>query len=94
MYKLLINIKICPTKYPKPTELAISKGQFSAVFYKPEPVNNKKPKAELMEIYAARKQQRADSYQKLMNDNHWTRADLARHLGVSRAWVSKVLKTH
>ncbi len=29
-------------------------------------------------------------YIKLMKKNKWTRADLTRHLGVSRVWVSKV----
>ncbi len=28
---------------------------------------------------------------KLMEKNGWTKAELARHLGVSRAWVTKVL---
>ena len=28
---------------------------------------------------------------RLMKDNNWTKAELARHLGVSRACVSKVL---
>jgi transcriptional antiterminator len=31
-------------------------------------------------------------YIKLMKKNKWTRAELAQHLDVSRAWVTKVLK--
>ena len=30
-------------------------------------------------------------YIKLMKKNCWTRAELARHLRLSRAWVSKIL---
>jgi DNA-binding transcriptional regulator LsrR (DeoR family) len=36
-------------------------------------------------------QERAASFQQLMDDNDWTRAELARQLGISRAWVTKVL---
>ncbi len=39
------------------------------------------------------KEERATRFQQLMNDNGWTRAELARQLGVSRAWVTKVLGT-
>jgi len=28
----------------------------------------------------------------LMKKNNWTRAEIAKHLGVSRAWTTKVLK--
>ena len=37
------------------------------------------------------KADRKKYYIKLLKKNKWTRAELARHLGVSRAWVSKVL---
>lgn len=36
------------------------------------------------------KADRKNRYIKLMKKNNWTRAELARHLGVSFAWVSKV----
>jgi hypothetical protein len=35
---------------------------------------------------------RAKEYQGLMYKNGWTRAELARQLGVSRVWVTTVLK--
>ena len=35
---------------------------------------------------------RVTDYQLLMVQNNWTQAELSRHLGVSRAWVTKVLK--
>ena len=37
---------------------------------------------------------RKNRYIRLMKKNNWTRAELARHLGVSRAWVSKVLNNY
>jgi DNA-binding XRE family transcriptional regulator len=37
------------------------------------------------------KAERVAHFQRLMDDNGWTRAELARQLGVSRAWVTKVL---
>ena len=43
-----------------------------------------KPRRETMAERAAR-------YRGLMDENGWTRAELARQLGVSRAWVTKVL---
>ncbi len=43
-----------------------------------------KPKRETMEA-------RAHRFQRLMDENGWSRAELARQLGVSRAWVTKVL---
>lgn len=37
------------------------------------------------------KTDRKKRYIKLLKKNNWTRAELARHLGVSRTWVTKVL---
>jgi len=41
---------------------------------------------------ADKKRQRVEQYQKLMIENGLSKAELARKLGVSRAWVSMVLK--
>ena len=38
------------------------------------------------------KGERAARFQRLLDDNGWTRAELARQIGVSRAWVTKVLR--
>ena len=38
------------------------------------------------------KEERAARFQRLMDENGWTRAELALQLGVSRAWVTKVLR--
>jgi len=37
------------------------------------------------------KPDRKKRYIELLKKNNWTQAELARHLGVSRAWVTKVL---
>lgn len=39
------------------------------------------------------KTDRKKRFIKLMNMNKWTRVELAKHLGISRAWVSKVLNS-
>lgn len=36
------------------------------------------------------KAKRVVRFQRLMDENDWTRAELARQLSVSRAWVTKV----
>ncbi len=36
--------------------------------------------------------EKVKEYKRLMINNEWTKADLARHLGVSRAWVTTVMK--
>ena len=38
------------------------------------------------------REERANRFQLLMDENDWTRAELARQLGVSRAWVTRVLR--
>jgi len=40
------------------------------------------------------KQERKDRFIKLIKKNKWTRAELSRHLGVSRTWVTKVPNKH
>ena len=51
----------------------------------------KEPKQQPPKNTRTSKQERKKRYCNLMKKNNWTRAELARHLGVSRAWVSKVL---
>ncbi len=49
----------------------------------------------LQEVREKEKQQRlarAKEYQEILDKNGWTRAELARQLGVSRVWVTTVLK--
>jgi DNA invertase Pin-like site-specific DNA recombinase len=44
------------------------------------------------ETATARRERRAKEFRKLMAADGLTRAELARKLGVSRAWVTKVLQ--
>jgi len=37
------------------------------------------------------KTERKQRFEDLVNKHGWSRAELARHLGYSRAWVTKVL---
>ncbi|MFC1565637.1 helix-turn-helix domain-containing protein [Candidatus Neomarinimicrobiota bacterium] len=39
------------------------------------------------------KKERKVRFIKLLKKNNWTQAELSRHLGVSRAWVTKVLNS-
>jgi len=36
---------------------------------------------------------RANEFKKLMEQNHWSRAELARQLNVSRAWITRVMRS-
>ena len=45
-----------------------------------------KPKKEIMI-------ERKIRYQKLIDENNWSRSELSRQLGVSTAWVSMVLNS-
>ena len=48
-------------------------------------------RAEYLDKCRDRRTNRAYEFRRLMKDNIWTQSDLSRHLGVSRAWISKVL---
>ncbi|KAA3609706.1 MAG: XRE family transcriptional regulator [Calditrichaeota bacterium] len=54
--------------------------------------NMPKPDKITKDEYTFKRNKRANTYKSLMESNNWTQADLARHLGVSRAWVTNVLK--
>ena len=45
------------------------------------------PHTNTREINEARKER----FNELIKKNNWTQAELSRHLGVSRAWVTKVI---
>ncbi len=55
--------------------------------------NTRLTKAEYLEKCSDRRTKRAYKFRQLMKDNRWTQSDLSRHLGVSRAWISRVLNT-
>jgi hypothetical protein len=47
---------------------------------------------EMNEHYRKERIHRSEEYQKLMKENGWSKADLARYLGVSPAWVTMVMR--
>ena len=47
---------------------------------------------ELNEYYRKQRIRRSNEYQKLMEENSWAKADLARYLGVSCAWLTIVIR--
>ncbi|MFC1593433.1 hypothetical protein ACFL3O_00680 [Candidatus Neomarinimicrobiota bacterium] len=51
----------------------------------------KEPKKVLPITIRESKADRKKRFVKLMKKNNWTRAELARYLGVSRVWITKVL---
>ena len=56
---------------------------------------NKPEKLTREELHGYFKQKRIDrtkEYQKLITDNNWSKADLARHLGISRARITIVMR--
>lgn len=57
-----------------------------------EPRHDRLTLVDKRKLEAERKVERAIEYQEMLDQNGWTRAELARYLGVSRAWVSTVLR--
>jgi hypothetical protein len=53
---------------------------------------DKLTREKLNDYYRKERINRSIEYQKLIEENGWTKADLARHLGVSRAWVTIVMR--
>ena len=53
---------------------------------------DKLTREELNDYYRNERINKSIEYQKLIKDNDWTKADLARYLGVSRAWVTIVMR--
>ncbi len=47
---------------------------------------------ELRDNYRNERINRSIEYQKLIEENGWSKADLARYLSVSRAWVTIVMR--
>jgi hypothetical protein len=63
-------------------------GRLNATFYRNRGQKGVKfTREELQAYWQAKSTDRASEYQKLIEENGWSKADLARHLGVSRAWV-------
>jgi DNA-binding MarR family transcriptional regulator len=47
---------------------------------------------DLKKEWRIKSKNRAEEYDKLLRDSSWSRSQLARHLGVSRSWITQVLK--
>jgi predicted XRE-type DNA-binding protein len=76
--------------FPK---LEVVNNDLIATFYKN--MGNAKvklTKKELIKIWRENSLSRARQFQQLINENGWSRAQLARHLGVSRSWVTQVMR--
>ena len=74
-------------------EVAIENGRLNATFYRNRGQKGVKfTREELQAYWQTKSAVRADEYKKMIADNGWTKADLARHLGVSRAWVTIVMR--
>jgi len=69
-----------------PPEILASKYGLTTLFFTPVAKTLPKPKP------VVTRQELAIQYRKLLVENEWTQAELSRHLGVSRAWVTKVLR--
>ncbi len=74
-------------------EVTIENGRLNATFYRNRGLKGVKfTREELQAYWQAKSTVRAGEYQKLIEENGWNKADLARHLGVSRAWVTIVMR--
>lgn len=69
-----------------PPEILASQYGLTTLFLKP--VAKKRPIPKLV----VTKQELNVQFRELLEENEWTQAELARHLGVSRAWVTKVIR--
>ena len=74
-------------------EVTIENGRLNATFNRNRGLKGVKfTREELQAYWQAKSTARADEYQKMIEENGWSKADLARHLGVSRAWVTIVMR--
>ena len=74
-------------------EVTIENGRLNATFYRNRGQKGVKfTREELQAYWHAKSTVRSMEYQKLIEENSWSKADLARHLGVSRAWVTIVMR--
>jgi DNA-binding XRE family transcriptional regulator len=53
---------------------------------------DKLTREQLRAYYRNERIKKVTEYQELMQKQGWSKADLARHLGVSRAWVTIVMR--
>ena len=99
-FELVIRITYHQYKYSLKAlnnlNLRIQNGVILADFYTNRRIemsneNTWLTRAEYLDKCRDRRTNRAYEFRRLIKDNIWTQSDLSRHLGVSRAWISKVL---
>jgi Mor family transcriptional regulator len=74
-------------------EVTIENGRLNATFYRNRGQKGVKfTREELQAYWQAKSTVRSKEYEKLIEENGRSKADLARHLSVSRAWVSIVMR--
>ena len=73
--------------------VAIEDGSLKATFYRNRgQIGVKFTREELQKYWHAKSKARSIEFQKMIEENNWSKADLARYLGVSRAWVTIVMR--
>jgi hypothetical protein len=76
-------------------QVSIDNGRLNVVFYRNRGRKGVKfSRDELQKYWQVNKTARAVEFEKMLNENNWSKADLARHLGVSRAWVTIVMREY
>ena len=99
-FELVIRITYHQYKYSLKAlnnlNLRIQNGGILAEFYTNRRIektneNTQLTRAEYLDKCKDRRTNRAYEFRRLMKGKRWTQAKLSRYLGVSRAWVSKVL---
>ncbi len=79
------GFEITDSRY-NPPEILASQYGLTTLFFTPVAKKRPKPKP------AVTRRELTVQFRELLEENNWTQAELSRHLGVSRAWVTKVLK--
>ena len=101
-FKIVVHIIYHQYKYSLKTlnnlNLRIQNGGILADFYTNRRIektneNTRLTRAEYLDKCKDRRNIRAQEFRQQMIENGGNQADLTRYLGVSRAWVSKVLNT-
>ena len=74
-------------------EVTIENGRLNATFYRNRGLKGVKlTREELQAYWQVKRTTRAVEFEKMLKDNDWSQADLARYLGVSRAWITIVMR--
>ena len=73
--------------------VTIENRQLNATFYRNRGRKGVKfTREELQKYWQVKSAARAIEFEKMLKENNWSQADLARYLGVSRAWVTIVMR--